>query len=322
VNRVGQAASRAKACGLSAAAVIAAALAALVLAGCGIGAGQPPGGVQLAVTEDFGRRDLSSSTSPKVSGEETVMRLLSRNARVTTRYGGNFVQSIDGAAGGERFGRPIDWFFYVNGIESSRGAADVKVHSGDRVWWDRHDWGAAHRVPAVVGSFPEPFAHGVDGKRLPVRVECAPPAAPACAAVAKRLVGLGVPAARGGLGTSAAQKTLRVLVGTWAKLRLDPAAHLLEGGPAASGVYARPAPDGQAIRLLTEHGEVSRTLRAGTGLVAATRFEDAQPTWLITGTDARGVDSAVRALDEGALARHFALAISRDRAVPLPEGAW
>ena len=32
---------------------------------------------------------------------------------------------------------------------------------------------ACARTPAVVGSFPEPFLHGIDGKRLPVRIECA-----------------------------------------------------------------------------------------------------------------------------------------------------
>ena len=28
------------------------------------------------------------------------------------------------------------------------------------------------RVPAIVGAFPEPMRHGIEGKRLPVRVEC------------------------------------------------------------------------------------------------------------------------------------------------------
>jgi hypothetical protein len=301
---------------LGAAAALAAAASA---AGCGLGAGDAPGGVQLSVTDAFGTREVLSSARPAVSGEETVMRLLTRNARVTSRYGGGFVQSIDGRGGGQSAGRPVDWFFYVNGIESSSGAADVKVHDGDRVWWDRHDWGAAQRVPAVVGSFPEPFVHGRGGKRLPVRIECAPADSEACGDVAQRFADLGVPAARGGLGTSAAQKTLRVLVGTWTALRLDPAARLLERGPAASGVYGRPSADGHDIAVLDSRGRTVRVLHAGTGLVAATRFEDAQPAWIVSGTDTRGVASAVRALDESALTGHFALAISDERGVPLPE---
>ena len=48
---------------------------------------------------------------------------------------------------------------------------------------DRHDWGATMRVPAVVGSYPEPFVHGAGGKRLPVRIECADSNGPDCARV-------------------------------------------------------------------------------------------------------------------------------------------
>ena len=67
------------------------------------------------------------------------------------------------------------------------------------IWWDRHDWSATMRVPAVVGSFPEPFLHGIDGKRLPVRVECATPRSDPCKQVSKRLVSYDIPAATGGL---------------------------------------------------------------------------------------------------------------------------
>src|SRR5882762_5683570 len=67
---------------------VAAALAAATLAGCGLGAGTAPGGVQLSVTDGFGSHALVSSTHPAVAGEETVMRLLTRNTRVTARYGG------------------------------------------------------------------------------------------------------------------------------------------------------------------------------------------------------------------------------------------
>ena len=73
------------------------------------------------------------------------------------------------------------------------------MRGGDRVWWDRHDWSAATRVPAVVGSFPEPFVHGIDGKRLPVRVECTDAGQRRLQEGPKSLVSFGVPAATGGL---------------------------------------------------------------------------------------------------------------------------
>ena len=52
-----------------------------------------------------------------------------------------------------------------------QGAASTKVHPGDHIWWDRHDWSQTDHVPAVVGSFPEPFLNGLGGKRLPIDPE-------------------------------------------------------------------------------------------------------------------------------------------------------
>ena len=74
-------------------------------AGCGAGAGEKPAGTRLTVTQDFGVRAERRLDAPEVSGSETVMRLLQRNAKVTTRFGGGFVQSIDGVAGGPQRSR-------------------------------------------------------------------------------------------------------------------------------------------------------------------------------------------------------------------------
>jgi uncharacterized protein DUF4430 len=297
---------------------LAAVVAALALAGCGLGPGDEPQGTRLTVTDGFGARTLVQRDAPEARGEETVMRLLQRNARVTTRYGGSFVQSIDGRAGGREGGRPVDWFFYVNGVEAGEGAASTTVEDGDRIWWDRHDWGAAMRVPAVVGSFPEPFVNGIGGKRYPVRVECADPGTRACRAVQRRLTDEDIPAAAGRLRTVAAMTTLRVVVGPWARISGDIGVVRLEDGPQASGVFARPSADGKRLDLLDAHGRTTRTLGAGAGLVAATRAGDDAPLWVVTGTDDAGVAAAARAFDEGPLADHFALAIADDVGVPLP----
>jgi hypothetical protein len=304
---------------------VAAAALAAALGGCGLGAGPKATNTELLVSKDFGAEPLVQTDQPKSGGSDTVMRLLQRNApKVTTRYGGGFVQSIDGVSGGRRGGQPVDWFFYVNGIQADKGATSVKVHEGDRVWWDYHDWSATDDIPAVVGSFPEPFLHGVDGRRLPSRVECSEPRADACSTVAEKLTELGLPASRGGVGNSFVQDTLRIVVGPWRQIRGDSTVKLLERGPATSGVFARPATDGKSIALLNERGDVSRTLGAGTGLVAATRAKDGKeqvsdPVWIVTGTDDAGVAAAASALDEGALAGRFAIALSGGRPIGLPE---
>jgi hypothetical protein len=286
--------------------------------GCGVGAGSKPADTKLTITRDFGARQLRELDAPKVGGSETVMRLLQRNAKVTTRYGGGFVQSIDGLAGGSSGGHQFDWFYYVNGVEASRGAAATDLRAGDRVWWDRHDWSAAMRVPAVVGSFPEPFVHGIDGKRLPVRVECATPGSAPCKAVSDRLASYDVPVATGGLLTARVEDTLRILVGPWSVIAQDHAVEGLERGPGESGVYARVARDGRSIAALDADGRRARTLGAGSGLVAATRVGDDEPIWVVTGTDDAGVASAARAFEEGTLSHRFALAVSNDLPVALP----
>ncbi|TMK38308.1 MAG: DUF4430 domain-containing protein [Actinobacteria bacterium] len=291
------------------------------ISGCGLGPGRTPGGVGLAVTDDFGRATVFDSGAPRVSGQDTVMRLLERNVTITTRYGGGFVQSIDGRSGGHVAERPIDWFYYVNGSEAEKGAAATVVHPGDRVWWDRHDWGAAMDTPAVVGSFPEPFLHGRAGRRLPVRVDCLGADPGPCRMVAERLGAAGVPTVgRGSPGPAAGgASALRVLVGVWRALRRDPTAARLEGGPVSSGVYARPTASGASIELLDERGRRAQALGPAGGLVAATRSEGDMPVWVVTGTDSAGVRQAAGALRPEVLRHRFAVAVGPGASVALPE---
>jgi Domain of unknown function (DUF4430) len=297
-----------------------AAPAAVLLAGCGLGAGHTPGGVRLDVTRDFGAQPVLALSAPRVVGQETVMSLLQRNAAVTTRYGGGFVESIDGHSGGSEGGEPADWFYYVNGVQAPKGAAETNVHPGDRVWWDLHDWGQTDEIPAVVGSFPEPFLHGLEGLRQPVRVECAQPEGAPCLTVRARLRAAGVRFALAAPGPAGEPDTLRVLVGTWTQLRGDVGSQALERGPRASGVYARVAASGRAVALLDPQGATVRTLAGSAGLIVATRSGEADPEWVVTGTDPAGVALAAHALDEAALHGRFAVALTATGAVlPLPQ---
>jgi hypothetical protein len=295
-------------------------LAAAGLAGCGLGAGPVPTGVQLTVTREFGSAVLHHSSAPHVQGSETVMSLLLRNASVATRYGGGFVQSVNGQSGGQHAGEPVDWFYYVNGIQAPKGAAETVVHPGDRVWWDLHDWSQTEEVPAVVGSFPEPFLNGTEGKRLPVRVECSEVQSEPCRTVLERLRSLDVPAAASTVVPGEEPDTLRVLVGSWPALARDPAALGLQRGPATSGVYARPSANGATLTLLDPEGQATRTLGPGAGLVAATRFAKSAPVWIVSGTDATGVALAAKAFNQSTLQNHFAVALAGSgTALALPQ---
>lgn len=299
------------------AAITAAAIAAAVaVAGCGLGPGRGTGGVSLTVTENFGGHQLGAVNAAHVPGSETVMQMLERRFNVGTRYGGGFVESINGHSGtsSER-----DWFYYVNGVQASKGAATTAVHRNDRIWFDLHDWHATQSIPAVVGSFPAPFVNGYGGKRYPTTIECASNVSAACKRVTSTLNHVGVPVASQLLGTGSGSDTLTVVVGTWSQLAPDVVATLIEHGPQSSGVYARFAGrGGDSLQLLDPAGNVVRTLGAGAGLIAATADSSSAPTWLITGTDVAGVSAAAAALNERSLRDHFALAVDGGTQLPLP----
>jgi hypothetical protein len=284
------------------------------------GSGKVNGTVTQTVTRDFGAQPVGGKPSTNSRKGDTVMRLLQRDFRVGTRYGGGFVQEIDGLSGGREDGRALDWFYYVNGIEASTGAAQRQVSPGDRIWWDRHIWQAAQRIPAVVGLFPEPFLAGSEGRRIPVQVICEA-SERSCREVETRLGtagATGISRSTVPLTGGQGKEVLRVIVGPWSQVRGDPVARTIENGPQASGVFARFSPDGHRLSLLDELGHTVRTLGAGGGLVAATAQPDQQPTWVITGTDQVGVDAAAAALRQDRLRLHFALAVAAGRDVPLP----
>jgi hypothetical protein len=135
------------------------AVAAVALGGCGFGSGGTKGTAKLWITRDRGAHVLLVR---KVPAGETAMQALQRAAKVKTGYGGRFVQSIDGIAGDRT--KQHDWFYFINGYEADRGAADYKLHPGDVEWWDYRPWKHAIHVPIAVGAFPEPFVHGYGGK--------------------------------------------------------------------------------------------------------------------------------------------------------------
>ncbi len=288
--------------------------AALAVAGCGLGPGKGLGEVELTVTREYGAVPMLRRTLGDLNESDTVMRALEGSAKISTRYGGDFVQSIEGLEAQESVDRSRDWFFYVNGVEATVGAADYQLHGGESVWWDYRDWSGAMRVPAVVGSWPQPFLGGYDGRRRPVAVECLGGGA-ACAEVRDSLEGAGAPVAAG-----SPDGAIRVLVGPWARVRQDPAAAQIEKGPQTSGVFAGFQGGGGEYELqgLAEDGKVGRTFGDDAGLVAATRRYDAPPVWVVSGAGAAGVMSAAGLLDAADLRDHYAVAVEGGKETPLP----
>lgn len=138
----------------------------------------------LWVTRDAGSQLVLEAIVPTGM---TVIQALDSVADVETRYGGRYVQAIEGIEGD--LVHQEDWFFLVNGIEPDLGAAEVKVRAGDIVWWDFRSWvNPAGHPAAVVGAFPEPLVNGWKGDARPVEVR-APDELSAAAAELRELVG-------------------------------------------------------------------------------------------------------------------------------------
>ena len=296
---------------------LAALCALLALGGCGLGEGseKPGEGAQLRVTRDFGRELLSSAAQEKLKESSTAMRLVQANNEVKLRYGGRFVQSIDGLEGGGS-GGSVDWFYFVNGFEADVGAAEYSLSPGDVVQWDYRSWRGTPDVRAIVGAFPEPFLNGSEGKRRPVRVECAD-ADEACATVKRVLRDAGVPATGSSLGATGTQNVIRVVVAPWERARVLPSVAVLEQEPKRSGVFARFDEDG-SLKLLDQGGRTVREAGTGTGLVAALRPRDDELVWVVTGGSGEGVDAAASALDPATLRDAFAVAVTPSGAEKLP----
>ncbi len=284
--------------------------------GCGLGPGDSSkGDVTLTVTRDYGAEVVLDAEEADPAESETVLRMLDREADITTRYGGGFVQSIEGIEGTFEGDRSLDWFFYVNGIESPVGSADRPVKGGDRVWWDYRDWTEAMRVPAVVGSWPEPFLQASAGKdRLPVRVVCAG-RLPPCDAAQDALADAGVSSTVMDIREEDDGDALRLIVGEWNAVSNEPAVKLLGRAPDTSGVFARF--DGGELTLLDQRGEV---MGSAEGVVAATRNGEDPPTWIVTGMSPDGVVDAVGLLSDEVLTDNYAVASSGGKSVPLPVG--
>ena len=92
-------------------ALVAVAVAAL-LAGCG-GSGAGHGTATLWVTRDEGATVLVVRSVP---ADETVLQALERSTKITTHYGGRFVQSVNGISGS--ITSRHDWFYFVNGSKA------------------------------------------------------------------------------------------------------------------------------------------------------------------------------------------------------------
>ena len=261
-------------------------------AGCGLGEGEERGGaaVELRVTRDFGHEELGTARIENVREDETVMRMLRSEFDIDTRYGGRFVQTIDGlegaGAGGQR-----DWFYWVNGVEGSVGAAEFELSPGDRVQWDWRNWQATHarardrrRLPRAVRARARGQAPAGAGG---VREQQSPRPAVTLGRCSRRPAPLPRRLARRARDRDDHQARRRALAGG-----ADRPRRVRARGRAGDDRRVRPLRPRRVARssCSTSGGEVARTVRPGdgVGIVLAMRPLEEELVWLATGLDERG----------------------------------
>ncbi len=300
--------------------VVALVTAGLFTAGCGLGPGEDTGNASLLVTRDYGREVILEDRAIPVNESSNAMRLLDESAELETAYGGEYVQSVGGLAGGNAGGRSFDWFFAVNGIVAERGSAQFPVAGGDQVWWDYRDWTDAMEVGAVVGSYPAPFSTGYDDRDWGLRVECLD-TREACGLVEQQL-------GDDGASLVTRDENMIVRVGTIEKVAATPEGRRILDGPGASGVFAdfREVESGKAssdrsswhLVGLKVGGEDGFDYGSEAGLVAAMRRGDDPPVWLVTGGTGRAVGLAAAALDSKYLERRYAAVVGGREVSSIP----
>ena len=186
------------------------------------------------------------------------MRLLQRKFEVETRYGGGFVQEIDGVGGG-RQQRPAGRLVLLRQRDRGEHGRRRRASSRPATASGGTTTTGAPRCASRPSSAPSPSRScpAAKGKKIPVRIDCARRRGSARAArcgsgsrtPARRSAGPATIGTRGGpRGAARAGRALgRGPRATRPRARI-------EQGPKVSGVFARPSPGRHAIELLDARG--------------------------------------------------------------------
>ena len=279
--------------------------------------GRPPaaGALRLVISRDYGARVLKDIVVPARAGT-TVMRLLAEHSDVDTKYGGGFIQGIDGleSSFGASSADAADWFFWVDGAMGSVGAGDVTLHGGQTVWWDYHRWAGALFIPGSLDAFPAPFANRD-------MVLAAQPAGTQAAAMGAAVTAWAKSQGIGFHDTSqqsypiGADLGLRLVVGTPDRLAQDRLFGPELSRGAAIGIFV--AIDGGRLYALHADGSRGSELLAAALAVPDPAHTDRLSLVLIA-QDAQALQRLLDGFTPAAASAHVALGLTSAGVVPLP----
>ncbi len=276
------------------------------------------------VTSDFGNR-LHLQEDIVINPKTSALEGLQRTTDVDTKYGGGFIDDISNIRD-QHDGNDLDWFIYINGIQSKSGAGSYTLKSGDIQRWDLHDWSYRQFTPAIIGDFPEPFVHGYNGKIWPTLVVYQEAFQTEASDIVANLSQFGVQdiSARNTnrLTNDERKSSNLILLGDMNSPLISELNKIWE----RIGFFAR-FDDGKLV-ILDSRGKTSTEYGSSTGLIQATQSPwnskglgvCENVVWMITGTDDEGVKDAINAiLNQSNDIQHlFAAVIVQEEVVGIP----
>ncbi len=254
--------------------------------------------VKVIVTQDFGNKIMLDKSVRLASGSNAMLAL-GKVATVEKKYGGGFIQSINGVKS-QYPEINKGWFFYVNGMSANIGALDYKLCPGDVEHWDFHDWSFHAFIPAIIGDFPQPFLGGYQGKILPAIIVYDEGFQNAARGLMSRLEELGVKNIRAQAATELSSQDKKhsnlILLGT---RDLDLISEL--NGNSKLGFYAY-FEDSKVVIFDSQGNETQHM--SSCGLIQATQNPwnpkgigaCENVVWMISGTDKAAVKDAANTL--------------------------
>lgn len=250
--------------------------------------------VRLVVTHSYGAEVVFDSLLA-LNRDCTALELTEMYLEVETRYGGSFVNGINGKSSGytgkkgeER--KKEDWFLYYNGSLAAAGAGDIKINNGDTVWWDYHDWALSAFTPAMIGAFPQPLSRGVT---LFYSQSCQDRAVKMVEILKNRAIDV-VDIQEYDEKRVSQRSTSGMVLGIWNELDESPMLKGLSQNNNKTGLFCKLGDDGFQ-RLSVSLQETGTTYRDGAAVIAATGrgLGDQYPLWLLLGYDEEGLDKAI-----------------------------
>jgi hypothetical protein len=261
---------------------------------------KPDATITLVVTSGFGKNTIFEQVINIEEGT-TAMEALTRTVQVETKYDGQFVSAINntGTEYEKASGKKKDWFFYMNGIASNIGAGSYTLANGDVEHWDYRSWGYHQFVPAVIGAFPQPFIKGFHGNVAPASVVYEAEFQACAEDLAEKLGNKGamsITSVEYGTITDTAQKenNLIIIAGKGNELVSE-----LNSSHKKLGFFTYF--NGDTLVILDDAGNIASEYNESYGLIQATQNPwnprgtgvCENVVWIISGTDTKGILSAV-----------------------------